>query len=127
MLVSHVDRIRDTDADASGPGWRSLRFGLKPDRLGFTMTETTIDAGVDHVLWYKHHIEAVYVIEGKGEVEDLTTGELFAIGPGSFYALDRNDRHRFAAHTTMKLVCTFTPPLSGHETHDADGSYLPDI
>jgi hypothetical protein len=23
----------------------------------------------------------------------------------------------------MKLVCTFTPPLTGRETHDADGSY----
>ena len=127
MLVSHVDTIKGTDADASGPGWRSLRFGLKPDALGFTMTETTIDAGVDHILWYKHHIEAVYVISGKGEVEDLTTGALHKIGPGSIYALDKNDRHRFAAHTAMKLVCTFTPALSGKETHDAEGSYIPDL
>jgi hypothetical protein len=70
MPVCHVDTIKGTRADASGPGWRSLRFGLKPDRPGFTMTETRIDAGVDHILRNRHHIEAVHVIEGEGEIED---------------------------------------------------------
>ena len=127
MLVSHVDKIKGTEADASGPGWRSIRFGLKSDKLGFTMTETTIAAGVDHILWYKHHIEAVYVISGEGEIEDFVTGEKHPIGPGSFYALNNNDRHRFASFTEMKLICTFDPPLSGRETHDEDRSYLPDL
>lgn len=123
MIVCHVDRIRDTAADVAGEGWRSLRFGLAGDGLGFTMTETSIAAGTDHVLWYRHHLEGCYCIEGVGEVEDLAEGACHEIRAGTFYALDRHDRHRFRALTDMRLVCVFSPPLEGAETHDADGAY----
>ena len=125
MIVKTLQDLAGGKGDTSGPGWSSQRFSLAEDGLGFTMTETTVEAGVDHVLWYKHHLEACYCIEGEGEVEDLTTGARHAIVPGTFYALDQHDRHAFRAFTKMRLVCVFTPPLTGGETHDADGSYLP--
>ncbi len=125
MIVKTLRDIEGTKNDTRGTGWSSQRFSLAEDGLGFTMTETTVDAGVDHVLWYKHHLEACYCFEGEGEVEDLTTGEKYAIKPGTFYALDKHDRHAFRAFTRMKLACVFTPALTGGETHDADGSYLP--
>jgi L-ectoine synthase len=39
------------------------------------------------------------------------------------YALDAHDRHRVRARSRTRLVCVFTPALTGRETHDADGSY----
>ena len=123
MIISHVDEIAGGPADVQGDGWRSLRFGLSGDGLGYTMTETTVAAGTDHVLWYKHHIEACYCIEGTGEIIELETGRRHAIRPGAFYALDRHDRHRFIAIDRMRLICVFRPALAGKETHDGDGTY----
>lgn len=123
MKVTHTDIIRGSSGDAGGEGWRSLRFGLAADGFGVTMTETTIDAGTEHLLWYRNHFEACYCVEGVGEVEDLADGSVHEVRQGTFYALDRHDRHRFRALTDMRLVCVFTPPLEGGEVHDADGSY----
>ena len=123
MIVKHLRDLLDTGRDVRGPVWASRRFLLAEDGVGFTLTETTVEAGSEQVLWYKHHVEANYVIEGEGEVENLQTGEFFALGPGSLYVLDGHERHRLRATTRMRLVCVFTPALTGRETHDADGAY----
>lgn len=120
-----MEQILNTSRDVRGPVWASRRFLLAEDGVGFTLTETTVEAGSDQILWYKHHVEANYVIEGEGEVEDMASGEVFALQPGAIYVLDRHDRHRLKAFTRMRLVCVFNPALTGAETHDTDGSYLP--
>ena len=125
MIVKSISELIDTDRDVQGPVWASRRFLLAEDGVGFTLTETTTEAGAEQVLWYKHHIEANYVIEGEGEVENLATGEVFALKPGSMYLLDQHDKHRLKSFTRMRLVCVFTPALSGRETHDEDGAYAP--
>ena len=89
------------------------------------MHETTIFAGTQTHIWYKNHLEAVYCVEGSGEVELIPSGEVFRIEPGTIYALNKNDRHwlRADAGGDMRLVCSFNPPLVGNEVHDADGVY----
>jgi len=123
MIVKTLDDISGTSRDVRGPEWTSRRFLLAEDGVGFTLTETTTEAGADQVLWYKNHIEANYVIEGVGEVENIATGEIFPLKPGSMYVLDKHEKHRLKSFTSMRLVCIFMPPLSGGETHDKDGSY----
>jgi L-ectoine synthase len=73
--------------------------------------------------WYRNHLEAVYCLEGEGSLEDLATGEVYIIEPGTLYALDKHERHRLNVKSRMRVVCTFVPPLQGGEMHDADGSY----
>jgi L-ectoine synthase len=125
MIVRNLQDLIDTPRDVCGSTWASRRFLLAEDGVGFTVTETTVAAGSEQVLWYKHHVEANYVIEGEGEVENLATGEVFPLTAGSIYVLDQHERHRLAAHTQLRLVCVFTPALTGAETHDEDGSYSP--
>ena len=125
MIVKSLEEIIDTPRDVRGPVWASRRFLLAEDGVGFTLNETTTEAGSEQVLWYKYHVEANYVIEGEGEVENLATGEVFPLGPGSLYVLDAHERHRLKSFTRMRLVCVFTPPLTGRETHDEDGAYAP--
>lgn len=125
MIVRTLQQLLGTERDVRGPVWASRRFLLAEDGVGFTVTETTVEAGSEQVLWYKYHVEANYVVEGEGEVENLATGEVFALAPGSIYVLDGNEKHRLKADTRMKLVCVFTPALSGRETHDEDGAYAP--
>jgi L-ectoine synthase len=125
MIIRTLDEIADTERDVRGEGWRSRRILLRDDAMAHSLHWTEIAAGSELTLWYKHHLEANLIISGEGEVQDLATGKVHPLGPGSLYALDKNDRHVVRAHTDMKLVCVFTPALTGRETHDEDGSYRP--
>jgi L-ectoine synthase len=123
MIVRSINDVIGTDADVHGEHWASRRFLLRRDGVPFTITETTILPGMDEVLWYRNHIEACLCLEGEATLEDLATGEKHRIMPGTLYALDRHDRHRLTAETTVRLVCVFSPALTGGETHNPDGSY----
>ena len=124
MIVRTLDEITDTDQDASGDGWRARRHFVRRDGLGFSLSETTVEAGREMPLWYKHHQEACYVIEGEAEITVRDTGAVHRIGPGDAYAPE-HDRHTIRVLSALRLVCVFRPALTGHETHDADGSYEP--
>ncbi len=123
MIVRSINEILDTDRDVRGAKFASRRFLLAEDNVGFTLTETTLESGVEQIMWYKYHIEANYVVEGVGEVENINTGEVFPLKPGTVYTLDKHEKHRLKTFSPMRLVCVFTPALTGRETHDADGSY----
>lgn len=124
MKIVRIEDIRGTDREVQGEGWTSYRLLLKKDGMGFSYHETIIPAGAELRLWYKNHLEAVYCVAGNGSIEDLATGEVHEIYDGVLYALDKNDRHILRGGTEeMRLICTFNPPVTGRETHDADGSY----
>ena len=124
MLVRTLEDLQASGRYRENPGvWTSARYLLRDDGVGFTLTETRVAAGQVQELEYKSHIEANLVIEGEGELTDITSGEVHQLGPGSMYALDQHDRHRLETHTAMRIVCIFMPALVGPETHDADGSY----
>ena len=53
---------------------RSARFLTAADGMGFSYNENRVTKGSDATLWYKHHWEANYIISGRGELTDLTTG-----------------------------------------------------
>jgi L-ectoine synthase len=125
MIIRTLDEIAGTERDVSGPGWRSRRILRRSDGMDHSLHWTEVAAGSESTLWYKHHLEANLCISGEGEVVNLTTGESFPIRPGTVYALDQHDRHLLRAHTDLALICVFTPALSGSETHDEDGSYVP--
>ncbi len=125
MIVRSLEQLIDTARDVRGTVWASRRFLLAEDGVGFSLTETSVSAGSEQILWYKHHVEANYVIEGEGEVENMHSGERFALKPGTVYVLNQHEKHCLRCFTDMRLVCVFTPALTGRESHDADGSYAP--
>ena len=123
MIVRTLAEIEGGPRDVRGAAFASRRFLLAEDGMGFTLTETTVEAGTEQTMWYKHHLEGNYIVEGEGELENLETGERFPLRPGTMYALDKHDRHSVRAATRMKIVCVFTPALTGREIHDEDGAY----
>jgi L-ectoine synthase len=125
VIVRTLSEVEGTKADARGEKWRSLRMLTRADGMGFTLTHTSIQPGMEIELRYLHHLEACLCIEGELEVEDLATGERHAVGPGTLYALDRHDHHVVRSKTDARLVCVFSPALAGDETHDATGGYAP--
>jgi Ectoine synthase. len=127
MIVRTLSEIIGTvrDVRAENGNWVSRRLLLKDDGMGFSFHETTIFAGTETPIWYKHHLEAVYCVGGEGEIEDLATGITHPIRDGTLYALNQHDRHKLRAFSDLRLVCVFNPPLSGREVHDRDGAYPP--
>ncbi len=102
---------------------RTSRYLSPDDGCGLTISLPRGTA--DSTLWYKHHVEANYVLTGEASVEDLATGENWELGPGSLYVVGPRDRHRLKAESEVYFMSIFSPPLKGDETHDADGSYPP--
>jgi len=127
MIVRHLADIigGERDIKAENGHWESRRLILNDDAVGFSLHDTIIHAGTETLLWYKHHIEAVYCIEGEGEVETTDDGVIHPIAAGSVYLLNGNERHLLRAKSRMRMVCVFNPPVTGSEHHDADGAYCP--
>ncbi|WP_019555866.1 ectoine synthase [Thiomicrorhabdus arctica] len=127
MIVKNLyDDVIGTDADVDADQWTSRRLLLAKDGMGFSLHDTLIKEGEDLHLWYKNHLEAVYCIEGQGEIVEQKNGKVHSIREGTVYALNDNDQHILRANkgVGMRMVCVFNPPVTGRETHDKDGSYL---
>ena len=122
MIVKTLEDVVGTKGDAHGNKWHSLRLLHGEDGMGVTLTDSVLEAGFEMVLWRKNHLEACCCLEGEGTVEALDTGAIHEIKPGTLYAMNDHDRHRVKAKTKMRIIATFSPPLSGDEVHDADGS-----
>ena len=124
MIVKQLDDILGTAAHVTGDAFESRRLLLAADGLGYSLHDTQVGPGSVQVLEYRNHVESNYCIAGGGEVENVATGEVFPLRPGSLYVLDRHERHIIRAGAEgLRFVCIFTPALSGREVHDADGSY----
>ncbi|HET7634152.1 MAG TPA: ectoine synthase [Burkholderiales bacterium] len=123
MIVRNSSDLIGSERETVVATWASRRMLLKKDGMGFSFHETIIFPGTETLIWYKHHLEAVFCVEGEGEVELIPEGRVIKIEPGVMYALDQHDKHYLRAKTQLRLVCVFNPPLTGAETHDADGVY----
>ncbi len=123
MIVRSLHEMIGSDNHVEGENWESRRFLLAKDGMGFSLHDTIIRAGTESVFWYKHHQEAVYCIEGEGEIEVLETGKVYPLQAGTMYALNGHEKHALRAVTDMRMVCVFNPPCTGRETHGEDGAY----
>jgi L-ectoine synthase len=104
--------------------FRSARFLTAADGMGYSYNENRVKAGTEAVIWLKHHWEANYIVSGKGEVTDLTSGEKWPLEAGVLYVVGPNDRHRFLVTDDLHHLSVFCPPLKGDEGFDKDGGYL---
>lgn len=123
MIVRTLQGVTGTGRDVHAETWRSWRLVLAGDGVGFSLHETVMYAGTTTEMWYKHHVEGVYCVEGRGTLDDLVHDQQHPIEPGTMYLLDGHERHRVTAESDLRLVCVFTPPVTGAEVHDADGAY----
>ena len=125
MIVRTLQEAEKTTRKIVSPdgNWESTRLLLKNDNMGFSFHITTIYAGADFQMHYKNHLESVYCISGKGEVETLSDGKKHPIAAGTIYILDQHDKHVLRAFEEMKMACVFNPPLNGKEVHNAEGAY----
>lgn len=123
MIVKHLEDVLGTEQEVQTPNWTSRRLLLSRDNMGFSVHDTVLHEGTVTKMCYRNHLEAVYCIEGEGEIENLEDGQIHAIRPGTIYALDQHDPHILRALSRLRMVCVFNPPLTGQEVHDKTGAY----
>jgi L-ectoine synthase len=124
MIVRNVNDVKGTGLEVITENWLSRRVLLKKDGMGFSFHETIIFPGTETHIHYQNHLEAVWCIEGDGEIETIADGKKYALGPGVVYALDEHDEHWLrGGKTPLRVLCVFNPPLTGTEVHDGQGVY----
>lgn len=125
MIVKKLEDIAGTEGEVDGGNWVSRRLLLAKDGMGFSVHDTIIKAGTETHIHYQNHLEAVYCIGGAGEIETVADGRKWDLESGTIYALDEHDEHYLRANkgVDMRMVCVFTPPLTGREVHDESGVY----
>ena len=119
MIIRNLDEVPSVDW---GNGL-SRRFLVASDGVGYSITDTIVNAGTKSHLEYRNHLETCYCIGGSGEVID-ESGQSFPLVPGTLYALNEHDAHYLVAapHEDLHLVCVFSPALVGDERHSLDDS-----
>jgi L-ectoine synthase len=124
MIIRTLTDILNTPAHVKGDAFESRRILLAGDNLGYSLHDTICKQGSTQYLHYKNHVEANYCIEGEGEVENVATGEIHPLAPGTIYVLNKHEAHILrATKGDLRFICIFTPALTGQEVHDKDGSY----
>lgn len=125
MIVRDLKTAEQNGRRITSPdgNWESTRMLLKEDNMGFSFHITTIYKGADFRMHYQNHLESVYCVSGKGEIETLADGKRYPIGPGTLYVLDKHDPHILRASEEMIMACVFNPPLNGKEVHNKEGAY----
>lgn len=125
MIVRTLEECMNSARHVKSTNWESTRMLLKGDNMGFSFHITRIFAGTETSIHYQNHLESVYCISGKGEVETCDDGKIHRIEPGTIYILDKNDKHLLRADKGEDIVfaCVFNPPLHGLEVHDENGVY----
>ena len=121
MFVRNLKDVETTDKYVDWGNGTSHRMLTESDNMGFTVCHTIVRAGTESLLQYRHHLEACYCIEGKGEIEDID-GNIFPISAGDIYVLDKHDKHylRGSKDADLTLVSVFNPPLKGTERHNVN-------
>ncbi|HWM00120.1 MAG TPA: ectoine synthase [Nocardioidaceae bacterium] len=123
MIVTHLSDLDGTERDVESTTWRSRRFVLAREGVGFSFHDTLIYAGTESKFWYANHIEAVYCVGGEGTLVNDETGESFPISDGTMYLLNGHEHHTVHAKTDLRMACVFNPPVTGREVHDENGVY----
>tara|TARA_B100001063_G_C16729158_1_gene538211 strand:- start:598 stop:996 length:399 start_codon:yes stop_codon:yes gene_type:complete len=125
MIVRTMEQAAKDGRKIVSPdgNWDSTRLLLKDDNMGFSFHVTTIYKGADFRMHYQNHLESVYCMSGRGEIENLEDGKTHQIEAGTVYILDKHDKHILRAFEEMKMACVFNPPLNGKEVHNKDGAY----
>jgi quercetin dioxygenase-like cupin family protein len=127
MFVKRASEMRSAGRElvvANGCA-RTIRMLTQVDDLGFGFSDVHFAPGADTVLWYKHHWEANFVLDGTGEVTELTSKTSCKLEPALAYNVGPRDRHRLRAITDLRLVSIFCPAPRGDEQHDAEGTLPP--
>lgn len=108
--------LAGTDRDVRHRNYRTTRLLLAEDGTAVSLTDITLEPGIEATYGYPDRTEIAYCISGAALVVDLTTGAEQAIRPGVLWVAPAGSTFTFRASEPTRLICVFDPPLIGTET-----------
>lgn len=115
MIFRTVNEMIGTDREYVGDGFKSRRLVTQDDGLPVSVHETTIAADLELRFCYREHSETVYCIQGSAKLENIASGEVHTISPGTLYSLGIGEEHVLRTVSLTRFLCIFDPPLAGDE------------
>lgn len=116
MLVRTIDSVLGTSRDVDWGNGTSRRLLVAADERPYTITDTYVRPGTTTLLRYDNHLESCYCVEGSGYVETVDGRSELAVG--TLYAPDKGEQHTLGTTEGMRLICVFSPALTGEENHE---------
>ena len=104
MIVKSLENVKGSNDYVVGEDSGKPTFSFKKGWSGLFFHDTIIHKGTESTFWYKYHVEAVYCMEGEGELKDLFNGKRYSIKAGTMYCLNGHEKHRLQARTDMRMV-----------------------
>ena len=105
MIVRTLEDVSGTDGETHGHKWHSMRLLRAAEGLGVSLTDCILEEGFETTVWPDGPLQACYCLEGEGCIEDLATGRMHQIKPGTLYAQSTEGSCRLRASTRMRLIC----------------------
>jgi L-ectoine synthase len=116
VQVIRKHELKGTSRHIRNDVYETYRFLLSGDDADVTVTDIVLAPGVEALYGYEHHIEIAYCIEGKAQLTDLTSGQVFDIEPETLWVARKGSQFRFIAEVPTRLICVFSPAFNGQET-----------
>jgi L-ectoine synthase len=126
LRIIRKSELSGTHRHVRNHAYETYRFLLEHDALGLTITDITLQPGVEETYGYDEHIEVAYCLEGQATVTELPNGIPAEIAPGTMWIAQQKDRFSFIASEPTRLICVFTPAFAGNETGFAKTNSSPD-
>jgi L-ectoine synthase len=130
IVYKTFDDIKNENMITKMPsgGCMSSQYLTRKDNMGFSIHYMIISPRKSMYFHYKHHLKAVFITQGRGELELVRqrggSGDLYILKPNTMYALDKNDPHYLRSWANeLHCVCVFNPPCIGNEIQDEEGSF----
>jgi len=98
---------------------------LAADGMGLSLSDLRTTPGEKIDLWYRHHCEANYLVEGSAEIWDKATDARHDLVPGDMFVIGPADKHRVSNTNGVRFLSIFNPPIKGDERYDDLGGYPP--
>jgi len=109
-------QLLGTERDVRHLNYRTTRLLLARDPSPVSLTDITLEPGVEDVYGYPDRTEIAYCISGSAVVVDLDTGDRQEVRPGVLWVAPPGSRFSFLASEPTRLICVFYPPLEAGET-----------
>lgn len=115
MQIIRKDELRGSARHVQNDTYETVRFLLASDAAGASVADIVLQPGIEEGYGYADRTEIAYCIEGDAVLTDPTGAE-HHIAPGTMWVARPGESFRFKATQPTRLICVFTPPLSGEET-----------
>lgn len=114
MRIIRKSDYHGTSRHVTNDAYETTRLLLASDATGVSVTDIVLRPGKEEFYGYADRTEIAYCIEGEATITDAE-GQTHQVAPCTLWVAKPGERFGFLASKLTRLICVFTPPLTGDE------------